>query len=130
MRNRLPAVFSWVLVILASRFVIAASLFVIPASFFVIIPASPFVIPAQAGIQGFRECKGAPRRPFFLKALGSRLRGNDGGYFSNLSSDTRSSLSLAKFMTKSQAMGSCSRSSRLTMTHLVPSITVGMHQGE
>jgi hypothetical protein len=38
-------------------------------------------------------------------------------------------LSRAKFITKSQAMGSLAQA-RLTTTHFTPPITVGMHQGE
>ena len=45
-------------------------------------------------------------------------------------SATCRSLSLAKFITKSQAMTFASRSSLLTTTHLMPLMTVGTHQGE
>ena len=45
-------------------------------------------------------------------------------------SATCRSLSRAKLRQKSQAMGSWSRSSRLTTTHLTPLMTVGTHQGE
>ncbi len=39
-------------------------------------------------------------------------------------------LSLAKLITKSHAIGSKSRISRLTTTHLISPRLVGMHQGE
>ena len=46
------------------------------------------------------------------------------------SSTTCKWLSRAKFNTKSQAMGSCSRSAERSTTHLMPLMVVGMHQGE
>jgi hypothetical protein len=45
-------------------------------------------------------------------------------------STTVSPLSRAKFMTKSQAMTSMSRSASLTITHLTPSTTRGTQYGE
>ena len=54
----------------------------------------------------------------------------DGGSGSKQASATCNPLSLAKFITKFQAMGSYSSSSRFTTTHLMLPIVVGMHQGE
>src|SRR5690606_16424305 len=55
-------------------------------------------------------------------------------YFSSSGSKQASTtckwLSRAKFKTKSQAMGSCSRSSARSTTHFTPLMVVGMHQGE
>ena len=49
---------------------------------------------------------------------------------SKQASTTCRSLSRAKFITKSQAMGSWPCNARLTTTHLTPLITFGIHQGE
>jgi len=54
----------------------------------------------------------------------------EGGSGSRQASTSVSSLSRAKFITKSQAMGSWSRRARLTTTHLTPLSVVGMHHGE
>ena len=53
-------------------------------------------------------------------------------YFSGTrqASTTCKSLSRAKFMTKSQAIGSCWRKAVLTTTHLMLFMVVGTHQGE
>jgi 3-isopropylmalate dehydrogenase len=53
-----------------------------------------------------------------------------GGSGSRQASTSCRSLSRAKFITKSQAMGSWSRRSRCTTTHLTPPMVVGMHHGE
>jgi two-component system chemotaxis response regulator CheV len=71
-------------------------------------------MPEMDGFTLTRKIKADPRFSS-IPVVGSRQ-----------ASPTCRSLSLAKFMTKSQAMGSWSRSSRLTITHLMPLMT-GRH---
>jgi hypothetical protein len=76
------------------------------------------------------RCKRARASGPFFHALGRRRVNPAGASGIRQASATCSSLSRAKFMTKSQAIGSRSRSASLTITHLTPSITRGTQYGE
>lgn len=80
------------------------------------------------------SCKAARKKTAWRRSSQATSQGGEQEvYFSSGSkqaSTTCKWLSRAKFSTKSQAMGSCSRSSERTTTHLTPLMVVGMHQGE
>ena len=78
----------------------------------------------EAQVQAVLQTCHALRVPIVARGAGTGL---SGGAMPHARGVT---LSLAKFNTKSQAMGSISRSALLTTTHFTPLIKVGTHQGE